>query len=91
MESRKKGNKTSGKQKIFENDASKSLFNKGLKYIALALPLLFFSPVLITMGFKALNKSHNYWVLILGCLLTVFTIILVIQGFRVILKALFAK
>jgi len=78
-------------QKTFESKKSKSIFQKGLKYLAIALPLLFVSPILITIGFKALSKSNNYLILILGCILAILTIGLVAQAFRIILKALFAK
>ena len=78
-------------EKIFENNESKSLFSKGIKYLVISLPLFFISPIMITIGFKALNKSQNYWVLIFGCLLAVFTVGLVVQSFRILMKALFAK
>lgn len=91
MTSLKNEGKKVEKQKVFENTESKSLFSKGIKYLAIALPLLFISPIIITIGFKALSKSNNYWVLIIGCLLAISTIILVAQSFRIILKALFAK
>ncbi len=79
------------KQKTFESKKSKSIFQKGIKYLAIALPLLFISPILITIGFKALDKSNNYLILILGCILAILTIGLVTQAFRIILNALFAK
>lgn len=78
-------------KKVFENIEAKKIFQKGLKYLAIALPLLFISPVIVTIGFKAINKGNGYFMLILGCVLTFFTIILVIQSFRLILKSLFAK
>ena len=78
-------------KKVFESDEAKKIFQKGLKYLALALPLLFVSPVVVTIGFKAINKGNGYITLILGCALAFFTIILVIQSFRLILKSLFAK
>lgn len=85
-------NKKSVKQnKVFANNDAKNLFQKGIKYLALALPLLFGAPVLVTIGFKALNKGDGYLMLILGCILFVFTIALVTQAFRLILKALFQK
>lgn len=83
--------KQNEKQNIFDSKGSKLTFQRGLKYLAIALPLLFISPILITIGFKALNKSNNYLILILGGILMVITIILVIQAFRIIMKALFAK
>ena len=82
---KKKGEKT------FEHPEAKQLFIKGIKYLAIALPLLFLSPIVITIGFKAITKSNNYLVIIIGCLLAIFTIGLVTQAFRIILKSLFAK
>lgn len=78
-------------KKVFENKATKKIFQKGLKYLALALPLLFAAPVIVTIGFKALNKGGGYLILILGCVLILFTIALVTQAFRLILKSLFNK
>ena len=82
---------TDQQNKIFDNSDTKKLFQKGLKFLALALPLLFASPILITIGFKALNKGDGYLILVLGCLLSIFTIVLVTQAFRLILKALFNR
>jgi len=78
-------------QKIFENNETKKIFQKGLKFLALALPLLFASPVIVTIGFKALNRGSGYIVLLLGCVMTLFTIVLVIQAFRLILRSLFNR
>lgn len=78
-------------QQVFDNKDSKKIFQKGLKYLLVSLPLLFASPIVVTIGFKALNKGNGYLILILGCLLTVFTIALVAQAFRLILKALFDR
>lgn len=83
--------KQTEKEDVLQSTSSRSLFNKGMKYLAIALPLLFISPILITMGFKAIAKDDNYLLLIIGCILAVFTIALVTQAFRIILKALFAK
>ena len=82
---------TDQQNKIFDNSDTKKLFQKGLKFLALALPLLFASPILITIGFKALNKGDGFLILVLGCLLSIFTIALVTQAFRLILKALFNR
>jgi hypothetical protein len=78
-------------KKIFENSESKKTFQTGLKYLALSLPLLFASPVIVTVGFKSLNRGNGYFVLILGCVLIMLTIALVIQAFRLLLKALFNR
>ncbi len=76
---------------VFDNKDTKKLFQKGLKFLAISLPLLFASPILVTIGFKALNKGNGYLILVLGCLLAIFTIGLVTQAFRLILKALFNR
>jgi len=87
----KNSNKVSNEQTTFKDETSKSLFQKGIKYLAIALPLLFISPITITIGFKAINKSNNYFVLIIGCILAVLTIVMVTQAFRLILKSIFNK
>lgn len=79
------------KEAVFENEESKKVFRNALKYLALALPLLFASPIVVTIGFKIINKGGSYLTLILGCIMTVVTIVLVIQAFRHILKSLFNK
>ena len=86
-----KEKKQAEKEDVLQSSSSKPLFNKGMKYLAIALPLLFISPIVITMGFKAISKDSNYFLLIVGCILAIFTIVLVTQAFRIILKALFAK
>lgn len=77
--------------KVFDNEDTKKLFQKGLKYLGLSLPLLFTCPIIITIGFKALNKGNGYLLIIVGCILALFTIGLVTQAFRIILKSLFNR
>ena len=83
--------KTKRKEGIFKDREAKSIFQKGMKYLALSLPLLFFSPIVVTIGFKALRKDSSYFLLILGCFLVLLTVVLVSQAFRLILKSLFAR
>ncbi len=79
------------KERIFADSQSKSVFLKGMKYLGISLPLLFASPIVVTIGFKMLRRDHSYWLLLLGCFLTLLTIVLVSQAFRLILKSLFAR
>lgn len=79
------------KERIFSDPEAKSVFQKGMKYLAISLPLLFTSPIVVTVGFKAVRRDHSYWVLLLGCFLVILTIVLVSQAFRLILKSLFAR
>lgn len=82
---------TSKQKKVFKDKETKKLYQKGLKFLAASLPLLFASPIVVTIGFKSLNKGNGYFLLVLGCLMTIFTIGLVTQAFRLILKALFSS
>ena len=62
---------------------------RGLKYELIALPLLFLAPVLITIGYKAINKDQNYLWLIAGILIATVAVILAYLGIRIVLNALF--
>lgn len=70
--------------------SDKSSVKNGAKYLAIALPLMFLAPVIITIGFKAVAKSNSYFILVIGCVLAIITIALVTQGIRMILKAMFS-
>ena len=64
---------------------------RGLKYELIALPLLFLAPVLITIGYKAINKDQNYLWLIAGILIATIAVIMAYLGIRIVLNALFNK
>lgn len=64
---------------------------RGLKYELIALPLLFLAPVLITIGYKAINKDGNYLWLIAGIVVAIAAIIMAYLGIRIVLNALFNK
>lgn len=82
---------TTDKQKVFEDASTKKTFKNGLKYLAISLPFLFLSPVIVTIGFKALNNGKGYFLLVVGCILMVLTVVMVMLAFRLILKSLFNK
>ena len=79
------------KEKFFSDPEAKSMFMKGMKYLAISLPLLFASPIVVTIGFKMVRRDQGYWLLLLGCFLVLLTVVLVSQAFRLILKSLFAR
>ncbi|WP_111709244.1 DUF6095 family protein [Lutibacter citreus] len=62
---------------------------RGIKYEFAALPLLLISPILITIGFKAIKHQNNYIWLILGIILAIIAIIIGFIGIRIILNAFF--
>jgi hypothetical protein len=79
------------KENIFKDPEAKQVFQKGIKYLALSLPFLFVSPIVVTIGFKALSKDNSYWLLILGCFLVLVTLVMMAQAFRLLLKSLFSR
>lgn len=58
----------------------KTTFGGALKYLLLALPLLFAAPIVITIGFKALHKDNSYLLLILGIILAIAAIFVTAAG-----------
>jgi hypothetical protein len=64
---------------------------RGLKYELGALPLLLFSPIIITIGYKAIKLQNNYLWLIVGIIMAITAIILGFMGIKIILDALFDK
>ncbi len=64
---------------------------RGLKYELLALPLLIIAPVLISIGFKALEQTHNYFWLIIGIIIAIVAVVLGFIGIKIILNAFFDK
>ena len=69
---------------------SKNKIALGVKTMAFALPLMILGPVILTIGFRALNDGIYIWV-ILGSLLIIGAIILAFKGIKTILNGLFEK
>ncbi len=63
---------------------------KGIKYLAIALPLMFLGPVILTIGYRAQNDGIYFW-LIIGGLLIISAIIMAFLGIKTIINGLFAK
>ncbi len=79
------------RENIFKDQDAKRVFQKGMKYLAIALPFLFVTPIVVTIGFKALRRDQSYWLLIVGCFLVAITLVIMAQAFRLLLKSLFAR
>ena len=62
---------------------------KGINTMAAVLPLLVLSPVVINIGFKAMQKADINYILYIGIVLAVVTIGLFVLGIRYLLKHLF--
>ena len=72
-------------------DNNKKYLNKGINLMAAVLPLLFLSPVIVNIGFKALQKDGIYLFLFIGIALVILTIVLFALGIKSLLKHLFRK
>ena len=62
---------------------------RGAKYELGALPLLLFSPIIITIGYKSIKQNNNYLIFILGCIMAIGGIVIGYLGIKIILNALF--
>ena len=60
-----------------------------VKYNLLALPLLIISPIMITIGFKAIKLHNNYILLIIGIILGIAAVLIGFLGLRIITNAFF--
>jgi len=69
--------------------ADKNRIYKGLQKIFIAIPLMFVGPIIIYSSFK--NQEHflYYPVLILGCLMCLFSMYLFFMGLRTLVSGLF--
>ena len=65
------------------------LLRKGVKYLAIALPLLFLSPYLITLAFLNTETIYGYVFFGLGFIAGVGAICLVFKGINTIMKSIF--
>jgi len=79
----------------FENNKYKHMKNngksqllKGMKFMGIAILLMFLGPVLISIGFKALKDDICIW-LIIGIIISVTAIVLAFLGIRNIVNGLF--
>lgn len=68
---------------------SKNQLLKGLKLIGIAIFLMFLGPVLISIGFRALNDGIYIW-LIVGIMISTTAIALGFLGIKNMVNGLFA-
>ena len=73
-----------------------NLLARGLKYLGILIFLFIASPILLTIGYKALTKFENtpkeylsYVILFTAGVLMIFTIYFAFKTFRTLIKALF--
>ena len=73
-----------------------NLLGKGLIRLGVLLLLFIASPIIITMGFKAIDKFKEapklylaYALIVAGCLLLIYTIYFAFKTFKVISNSIF--
>lgn len=66
-----------------------NLLKKGIKYLAIALPLMFLSPYLITLAFLNKENIMLYIFLAIGIILGIGAVYLVFKGINTIMKSIF--
>lgn len=65
------------------------LLRKGVKYLAIALPLLFLSPYLITLAFLNTETIYGYVFFGIGFIAGVGAVYLLFKGINTIMKSIF--
>ncbi|WP_237588712.1 DUF6095 family protein [Polaribacter sargassicola] len=73
-----------------------NLLGKGIKYLSLLLILYIASPIVLTVGFKALKNYKDtpeeyisYIILSIAVLLVIFSIYFSFKTFKILLRAIF--
>ena len=69
--------------------SDKRMLAKGIKYLAIALPLLFLSPYFLTMSFLNKENVMFYIGLSLGVIIGALAIWLLFKALRTFMKAIF--
>ncbi|MBB1149373.1 MULTISPECIES: DUF6095 family protein [unclassified Myroides] len=70
---------------------NRKVLQKGVKYLAITLPLLFLGPIVIHSSLK--NQGHPFFIPIfgLGCIMCLSAMLLLFKGINTIMKSLFGK
>jgi len=68
---------------------NKNYLKIGIRLFLFTLPLLFIGPVVLTIGFKAINRDKNYIFFIIGAIICISVIILLSVAVKRILQYLF--
>ncbi len=68
---------------------NKEILSKGIKYLLIALPMLFVGPSVIFSAFKNQNNTLYIPVLSVGIILCLLAMFLIFKGIQTIMKSLF--
>lgn len=70
---------------------NRDILNKGIKYMAWALPMFFIGPSIIYNAFQNKQTHWHYVVLFIGIAVCFFAIYFVFKGLNTILKSMFGN
>lgn len=74
-----------------EYKTDRKLLHRGVKYLAITLPLLFLGPIIIHSALK--NQDHPFFIPVFGiaCIICLLSIFLLFKGINTIMKSLFSR
>lgn len=70
---------------------NRDYLNKGIKYMAWALPMFFIGPSVIYNAFQNQHTNWHYLVLAVGIAVCFFAVFFAFKGLNTIMKSLFGK
>ncbi len=73
------------------NKTDKAILIKGIKTLVFSLLSLFMGPILLSIAFNNPEKPLYLPILILGCLISAFSIFLIFKGIKMIINSMFKK
>lgn len=68
---------------------NQKVFAKGIKFLTIALPLLFIGPSVIYNAFMNKNNVWHYLVLAIGILVCIAAVYFIFKGLKIIVDGLF--
>ncbi|HLV50766.1 MAG TPA: DUF6095 family protein [Flavobacterium sp.] len=70
-------------------ETDKKRIYKGLQRVFIAMPLMFVGPVIIYSSFKNTEHLLYYPVLVLGCLMCLYSMFLFFMGLKILVSGIF--
>lgn len=70
---------------------NKTILNKGISYLAYAMPMIFIGPSLIYNAFQNKHTDWHYLVLAVGIAMCIGAMVMIFKGLRTIIKSMFGN
>lgn len=72
-----------------QKHTNKEVMMKGVKYLALSLPLMFAGPYVITLGFLNIDNVAFYLFFPLGLIIATAAVFFAFKGIKTVMKSMF--